>query len=279
MPKFEDDTRLLVVHDEAQFLGDEFNGSFQSMSSSDESPRPLLSPILHGLRDIGRDQLTVVTCGTGLSVNTLYWVQSSGSGLKDTSSTFHYMEFPGWTDQESIAAYISRVRSCLADDDSRRALDERLPQGSTDMMFEKLTGRFRPIVTCIEKIIEGNGQCAWQVAIQDTEDKLVSWSNRDVKGNLCYELRRLHEKCGRNSEQVQDSVESVLGLLLYRRCMFGDEKLELDQAMPELVERAFGRIKVVGRHVMTVLDEPFVMKAVENYFSAKDPYFRKEIQR
>ncbi|KAG0247856.1 hypothetical protein BG011_000804, partial [Mortierella polycephala] len=59
MPKLEDDTRLLVVLDEAQFLGDEFNGSFQSMSSSDESPRPLLSPILHGLRDIGRHQLTV----------------------------------------------------------------------------------------------------------------------------------------------------------------------------------------------------------------------------
>ena len=47
LPKIKDDTRLLVILDEAQFLGDEFNGSFQSMSSSDESPRPLLSPILH----------------------------------------------------------------------------------------------------------------------------------------------------------------------------------------------------------------------------------------
>ncbi|KAG0009258.1 hypothetical protein BGZ82_004134, partial [Podila clonocystis] len=88
LQKIKDDTRLLVIHDEAQFLGDEFNGFFQSMSSSDESPRPLLSPILHAFRDMGDDQLTLVTCGTGLSINTVFWVQSSGSGLKDSSSNF-----------------------------------------------------------------------------------------------------------------------------------------------------------------------------------------------
>ncbi|KAG0248329.1 hypothetical protein BG011_000187 [Mortierella polycephala] len=136
LPNIKDDTRLLVILDEAQFLGDEFNGYFQSMSSSDETPRPLLSPILHAFRDIGGHQLTLVTCGTGLSINTLFWVQSSGSGLKDSSTNFEYIEFPGWTDQESIKAYISRVRKCLLDDDSRQALDERLPQEAIDMLFE-----------------------------------------------------------------------------------------------------------------------------------------------
>jgi hypothetical protein len=87
LPKIKDDTRLLVINDEAQFLGDQFNGSFQSMSSSEDSSRPLLSPILHAFRDIGQHQLTLVTCGTGLSINTLFWVQSSGSGLKDSSTT------------------------------------------------------------------------------------------------------------------------------------------------------------------------------------------------
>ena len=77
-----------MVLDEAQILGDAFNASFQSMPSSDESPRPLLSPILNAFRDIGGHQLTLVACGTGLSINTLFWVQSSGSGLKDSSSTF-----------------------------------------------------------------------------------------------------------------------------------------------------------------------------------------------
>ncbi|KAF9079315.1 hypothetical protein BGX23_004397, partial [Mortierella sp. AD031] len=87
LPKINDNTRLLVVHDEAQVLGDEFDGSFQSTTSTD-SPRPLLSPILHAFRDIGQHQLTLVTCGTGLSINTLFWIQSSGSGLKDSSTTF-----------------------------------------------------------------------------------------------------------------------------------------------------------------------------------------------
>ncbi|KAI8595060.1 hypothetical protein EDD21DRAFT_425759 [Dissophora ornata] len=279
LPKIKDDTRLLVVHDEAQFLGDEFNGDFQSMSSSDESPRPLLSPILHAFRDIAGHQLTLVTCGTGLSINTLYWVQSSGSGLKDSSSTFDYMEFAGWTGQESIKAYISRLRRCLPDDDSRRALDERFLQEAIDMLLERLAGRFRPALVAVEKIIEGNGQRAWQVAIEDTEDKLASWAHRDIKGNLCNELLRLHDKCNKHSDQLVDSVESILGLLLYQRCMFGEDKLVLNQAEPQLVERAFGRIKIESGHVMTVLNEPFVMKAVENYFFTVDPYFRKATRR
>ncbi|KAI8599860.1 hypothetical protein EDD21DRAFT_355088 [Dissophora ornata] len=69
LPPIETDTRLLVVLDEAQLLGDAFNASFQSMSSSDESSRPLLSPILHAFRDIGGHQLTLVACGTGLSIS------------------------------------------------------------------------------------------------------------------------------------------------------------------------------------------------------------------
>lgn len=87
LPKIKCDTRLLVINDEAQFLGDQLNGSFQSTTSA-ESPRPLLSPILHAFRDVGQHELTLVTCGTGLSINTLFWVQSSGSGLKDSSTTF-----------------------------------------------------------------------------------------------------------------------------------------------------------------------------------------------
>jgi hypothetical protein len=67
LPKIKGDTRLLVVHDEAQYLGDQFFDSFKSLSS-DESPRLLLSPILHTFRDIGQHQLTLVTCGTGLSI-------------------------------------------------------------------------------------------------------------------------------------------------------------------------------------------------------------------
>ncbi|KAI8345723.1 hypothetical protein B0O80DRAFT_265976 [Mortierella sp. GBAus27b] len=91
LPRIDSSTRLLVVHDEAQVLGDEFSGSFQSTSA--EFPRPLLSPTLQAFRDIGQHQFTLVTCGTGWSINTIFWVQSSGSDMKDSSTTFEYVEF------------------------------------------------------------------------------------------------------------------------------------------------------------------------------------------
>ncbi|KAF9344405.1 hypothetical protein BGX26_004416 [Mortierella sp. AD094] len=275
LPKINDDTRLLVVHDEAQFLGDEFNGDFQSMSSSDESPRPLLSPILHAFRDVGDDQLTLVTCGTGLSVNTLFWVQSSGSGLKDSSTNFKYMEFPGWTGHDSVNVYISRIRKCLENDESQQILHERLPSEAVDMLVEKLVGRYRPIAVAIEKIIEGNEHGPWKFAIEDTEAKLVSWTHRHIKGNLCYEISRLHDKHNKYKDQLVESIDSILALLMYQRCMFGNHDLILKEVDPQLVEHAFGRIRIVQGRTVTVIDEPFVSKAVENYFAANDPYFQK----
>ncbi|KAF9969015.1 hypothetical protein BGZ73_008842, partial [Actinomortierella ambigua] len=229
LPAIKDDTRLLVIHDEAQVLGDAFNGSFQSMSSSDESPRPLLSPILHAFRDIGEHQLTLITCGTGLSINTLFWVQSSGSGLKDSSTTFEYVEFPGWTDEDSIKRYISRVRMCLADDQSKLALDDHLPQEAVDMLFKKFVGRYRPAIAAMDQLVE--------------------------------------------------SIDSMLGLLMYQRCMFGNHDLVLNEVDPQLVEHAFGRIKIIQGQAVTVMDESFVSKAVENYFVATDPYFKKEVRK
>ncbi|KAG9064270.1 hypothetical protein KI688_003458 [Linnemannia hyalina] len=182
LPKVDDDTKLLVIHDEAQVL------------------------------DVGGDTLTLVTCGTGLSINTLFWVQSSGSGTKDSSTNFEHMEFPGWTDLESIKAYISRLRKCLMDDESKLALDEHLPQEAVDMLFEKLTGRYRPATLAMVDILVA-------------------------------------------------------------------PRLVLRQVDPLLVERAFGRIKILHGRAVVVVDEPFVSKAVENYFVATDPYFKKEVRR
>ncbi|KAF9546604.1 hypothetical protein EC957_009527 [Mortierella hygrophila] len=183
LPKIKDDTKLLVINDEAQFLGDQFNGSFQSMSSSDKSPRPLLSPILHAFRDIGQHQPTLVTCGTGLSINTLFWVQSSGSGLKDSSTTFE------------------------------------------------------------ERVVECSDLGAWKKTIEDAEDRLVSWAHRQIKGNLCYEISHLHDKHNKHKDQLVESIGSMLGLLMYQRCVFGNHNLVLKEVDPQLVEHAFGRIK------------------------------------
>ncbi|KAI8355057.1 hypothetical protein B0O80DRAFT_52621 [Mortierella sp. GBAus27b] len=278
LPRINSSTRFLVVHDEAQVLGDEFSCSFQSTTSS-ESLRPLLSPILHAFQGIGEDQLTLVTCGTGLSINTIFWVQGAGSGVKDSSTTFKYLEFPGWTSKESIIAYISRVRDCLHDEQSKLALDEYLSQEALEMLFQKFLGRYRPAIAAVEGIIECNDPGAWKKTIEDAEDRLVSWAHRHITGNLCYEISRLHDKHNKHKDQLVESIDSMLCLLMYQRCMFGNHDIVLKEVDPQLIEHAFGRIKIIQGHAVTVIDEPFVSKAVESYFTAIDPYFAKEVRQ
>ncbi|KAF9309005.1 hypothetical protein BG003_010314 [Podila horticola] len=60
--------------------------------------------------------------------------------------------------------------------------------------------------------------------------------------------------------------------------MFGADSLVLEKAVPELGERAFGRIKIVDGAARTVVDEPFALKAAENYFKIQDPDFMKTIE-
>ncbi|KAF9177539.1 hypothetical protein BGZ51_008654 [Haplosporangium sp. Z 767] len=123
------------------------------------------------------------------------------------------------------------------------ALDDRLPQEAVDMLFEKVAGRFRPAAVAMEKIVERNEQGAWKVAIDDTEDRLVSWAHREIKGNLCYELRRLHNKCNKYSDQLKDSIDNILSLLFYNAACLESTR------------------------------------AVENNFVATDPYFKKAVRQ
>ncbi|KAF8927125.1 hypothetical protein BGZ47_002331, partial [Haplosporangium gracile] len=158
LPKIKDDTRLLDINDEAQFLGDQFNGS----------------------------------------------------GLKDSPTTFEEV---------------------------------------VEMLHQKFVGRYRPAIACMKRIVESNDPDSWRKTIEDAEDKLVSWAHRQINGNL------------------------------YQRCMFGNHDLVLKELDPHLVEHALGRIKIIRGRAVTVMDEPFVSKAVENYFAAIDPYFAREVRK
>jgi hypothetical protein len=60
-----------------------------------------------------------------------------------------YLEFPGWTSKESIITYISRVRDCLHDEQSKLALDEFLTQEALEMLFQKFVGRYRPAIAAV----------------------------------------------------------------------------------------------------------------------------------
>jgi len=115
--------------------------------------------------------------------------------------------------------------------------------------------------------------------IEDAWDRLVSWKNRHIKGNLCYQITRLHDKHNKYKQQLVDSIDTILSLLMYQRCMFGSRDLVLKEVDPHLVEHAFGRIKIHNGRVVTVVDEPFVSEAVENYYAAIDPYFMKEVRK
>ncbi|KAF9343485.1 hypothetical protein BGX34_006702 [Mortierella sp. NVP85] len=126
------------------------------------------------------------------------------------------------------------------------------------MLFQKFVGRYRPAINAIERIVEGNDPGAWKKTIEDVEDRLVSWANRHIKGNLCYEISRLNDKHNKYKDQLVESIDSMLGLLVYQRCMFGNHDLVLKEVGPQLVEHAFGRIKIIRGRAVTVMDEPFV---------------------
>ena len=284
LPSFSNRDRLLVVHDEAQILGDRWNGRFSSIFV--EGDRPLLSPILSGFRKISANNLTLITFGTGLSIYTLDWTRSAGSINKSTrpltgkNCGFEYMEFPGWTGRESIEAYVAGLRCLLPTEDARQALDRLLPSEAIHAITERLVGRFRPAVTAIEKTIARSEPDGWKGALDDTEARLVSYDYRSEPGNLCHEIVCLENKYRDNLSILEElqTVEEVLGLLLFQRHMFGADRLVFEEAVPELVERAFGRIKIIDGTARTVLDEPFVLKAAENYFRMRDPDFVKTMK-
>ncbi|KAF9084098.1 hypothetical protein BGX29_002746, partial [Mortierella sp. GBA35] len=151
--------------------------------------------------------------------------------------------------------------------------------GGSRYAVPKFVGRFRPAIAAIERIVECNDPGAWRKTIEDAEDRLVSWANRHIKGNLCYEISRLHDKHNKYKDQLDESINNMLGLLMYQRCMFGNHNLILKDVSPQLVEHAFGRIKIIRGRAVTVMDEPFVSKTVENYFAAIDPYFAREVRK
>ncbi|KAF9993836.1 hypothetical protein BGZ79_001448, partial [Entomortierella chlamydospora] len=274
-PNFLSGSKLRLVVDEAQILGDRGINLFES-SSTESELRPCLSPVLHGFRTPGdREELTIIYCGTGLSIRTLHWAQSSGDGVKEYGSkTFPYLEFPGWNGETSVQSFIDRVKDQLPDDESRRVIDTLLPPEAVKMLHERLTGRFRPIVTAIEGIIWTSDQKNWTSVIDNTETMLTSCKEQERRGNLIGELIRVESKIAKYPEQFASlsSIKETLGLFIYRWFILGETAVVLEDEA-QLVEAAFGRIKMLGGNARTVLDEPFALRAAKNYFNQRDPLF------
>ncbi|KAF8930457.1 hypothetical protein BGZ47_000543 [Haplosporangium gracile] len=81
----------------------------------------------------------------------------------------------------------------------------------------------------------------------ETEARLVSYDYRGEQDNLCNEIARLENKYRENLSVLKEprTVEEVLRLLLFQRYMSGADKLIFQETVPELVEHAFGLIKIV----------------------------------
>ncbi|KAF9140663.1 hypothetical protein BGX20_007474, partial [Mortierella sp. AD010] len=87
-----------------------------------------------------RAELTVIYCGTGLSIRTLHWCLSSGDGVKEEGSlSYPYLEFQGWQSVSSVQAFINRIKDQLPDDASKQAIDTLLPPEAVNMLYKRLT--------------------------------------------------------------------------------------------------------------------------------------------
>jgi len=177
------DAKFLMVLDEAQVLRDIGLGDYVSTRLEEE--RPVLSPVLHGLRHISMSEgdYCVIPCGTGLSHYDLEWIQNSGSASKvdpslvSTPLDKRMINFSGWEDKGSIEKFIRHIGVQLGGDVPRN-LNTWLPPEAINQLFRRLRWRFRPIITAVEMGHEGTkgGQLAEVYADGAGQfDRLPDW--------------------------------------------------------------------------------------------------------
>jgi hypothetical protein len=159
--------KILLVIDEAQILSRDDWGAFVSDRAPSgtivkPSPdpdkqnhrRPLLSPLVHGFYQLSEDmsQICVVPCGTGLSIYQMDWLMDSAPGPKEHDEKLKpFRDFDSWDSVKQVKDYRVLVRHSLTTDESKAIFDVYVPEASIGFLFERLRGRFRPIVSAIGK--------------------------------------------------------------------------------------------------------------------------------
>ncbi|KAG0085331.1 hypothetical protein BGZ93_007893 [Podila epicladia] len=228
-------------------------------------------------------------CGTGLSSYELTWSGGSAYGVKLSAEEYEasrlsemVVDFAGWTDVGSISAYLERLRQGL-DNGGRQRLDELVPKKAVKMLFRRLRGRFRPIISTIEDIINADDPMVWEECIREHEDRLTTafipttdGEKRRLEGNLCGELRRMfdHVRQDRDNATFAEfrNVEATLRLAIATLGTQGGYMAFKGQ-LPKLVKIAFGQIKLINGDFYTTIDEPFALRAADNYFQSIDPEY------
>ncbi|KAF9536315.1 hypothetical protein EC957_011581, partial [Mortierella hygrophila] len=252
-------------------------------SSLDVYKQPILSPLVHGFCQITADrkQFCVIPCETGLSLFDMKWLEDSAPGPKGyTKLLGPFTDFQGWESLEQVQNYRDLVRRSLPNDTARITFDTRVPVESIPELFARLRGRFRPIVSAIERMImPSNGGVDWRQAIKETEDTLSSTEAEYYgKGNIAFDIsrmvRRVHDFELRYAK-YQNIRTTLQGFVL--QYFLHGRPLLLNRKEAPLVEASVGRIVNFGKHTATVLDEPFALIAAVNYFRRHDPKFHSAI--
>ncbi|OAQ23964.1 hypothetical protein K457DRAFT_1836886 [Linnemannia elongata AG-77] len=287
--------KILLVIDEAQNLGKEEFGTFLSQQIPSDAERqagaaslakykrPILSPLVHGFYQItgDRNQFCVIPCGTGLSIFDMKWLEDSApvpKGYQEQLGPF--TDFQGWESLKQVQNYRDLVRRTLPNDEARVIFDTRVPDTSVAELFERLRGRFRPIVSAIERMImPSSGRIDWRLAIKETEDRLSSAESQYYgKGNIAFDIsrmiRRVHDFESRYAKY--QNIQATLKAFVLEHYLHG-RPLLLNKEEAPLVEASVGRILSFGVETATVLDEPFALRAAVNYFRRYDPGFHSAI--
>ncbi|KAF9177895.1 hypothetical protein BGZ51_008187 [Haplosporangium sp. Z 767] len=290
------DYTILLVVDEAQTLGKIEFGTFLSQqipiesegqagaASPDYYVRSILSPLVHGfyLTAADKNEFCVIPCGTGLSIFEMRWLEDAGSGPKGHAKQLRpFTDFVGWSSLEQVQNYRNLVRRSLPNDKAKIIFDSHVPLVATPELFERLHGRFRPIVFAIERMImlPDNGNIGWKETIEEADEMLTSTDSQHfVKGNIAYDIarmiRRVHEFPSRYAKY--QNIHATLKTFVLEHYLHG-RPLILNEEEAPLVEASVGRILHFGGEATTVLDEPFALRAAVNYFRQYDPDFHSAI--
>ncbi|KAG0196513.1 hypothetical protein BGX28_010034 [Mortierella sp. GBA30] len=191
-----------------------------------------------------------------------------------------FTDFQGWESPEQVQHYRDLVRCSLPNADARNIFNTRVPDESVSELFERLRGRFRPIVSAIERmIVPSNGGIDWRLAIKDTEDTLSSTEPRYYgNGNIVFDIsrmiRRVHNFESRYAKY--QNIRATLKAFVLEHYLHG-RPLLLNKEEAPLVEASVGRILNFVEGTATVLDEPFALCAAVNYFRRDDPDFHSAI--
>ncbi|KAG0367157.1 hypothetical protein BGZ54_004332 [Gamsiella multidivaricata] len=285
--------KFLLVLDEAQVLSRLADGAF--LDSDRKTSRPVLAPMLHAFRRVAKmqdeDKVCVIPCGTGLSYYELEWSGGSSSGAKLSADEFQaakdasiVVDFAGWTNVDSVSSYLGRLGQAL-DVEARTRLADLFPDDVIKRLFRDFRGRFRPIVSIIEDIIMKNDPTTWRESVDEfmyrltTADVSTNVVEKELfHGNLCSELSRVLNRV-KAEPMTFARFQSVELTLRVATAAFNTQGgfMAYKGELPELVEIAFGRIRRYNGERYTVIDEPFVFRAANNYFRKTDPgYFQHQ---